>query len=151
MWECWLSWWCSKAASLSRGTEAPRPAKENPSQEAFRLGLSEVSATSCWGRRYIKATVGRVARHGPSELFSTLPQVARALRSRLEQRSALLPPHTLSESFQPRLKLGTLVEGVAMASSRSKLRAAVRTLVKTRERPRRRIRRRVESKGSEKS
>jgi hypothetical protein len=43
------------------------------------------------------------------------------------------------------------VEGVAMASSRSKLRAAVRTLVKTRERPRRRIRRRVDSKGSEKS
>jgi len=29
---------------------SPRPPKENPSQEAFRLGLSEVSATSCWGR-----------------------------------------------------------------------------------------------------
>jgi hypothetical protein len=69
----------------------------------------------------------------------------------VENKSPPCCRHTLSESFQPRLKLGTLVEGVAMASSRSKLRAAVRTLVKTHERPRRRIRRRVDSKGSEKS
>ena len=70
-----------------------------------------------------------------------------------ENRPALLPPHTIG-ILQASTKAGghlVLVEGVAMASSRSKLRAAVRTLIKTRERRRRRIRRRMDGKGPEKS
>jgi hypothetical protein len=79
------------------------------------------------------------------------PADRRRARLGSENRGRPCCHHTLSESFQPRLRLGALVEGVAMASSRSKLRAAVRTLIKTRERRRRRIRRRVDIKGSEKS
>ena len=85
----------------------------------------------------------------PAGSWATVPADHSGFSPFHDHKSPPCCRHTLSESFQPRLKLGTLVEGVTMAST-SKLRAAVRTLVKTRERPRRRIRRRVDSKGSEK-